>query len=177
MNFVNPFPAPDYSDGCTANEPLVGPLEVEVVIEVPRGSFLKRGSTGRIDFISPLPCPFNYGSIPAYLGMEGDLLDAVVLGLPLAFGTRLRTKAWGAVTLTDRGLQDDKLICSLHGLTPADREGVLKFFRRYAVCKGMLNLCRRQPGRNACEGWCDVADAMARATPRDHRWRGPSVSF
>lgn len=40
------------------------PPEVEVVIEIPRGSFLKRGSTGHIDFISPLPCPFNYGSLP-----------------------------------------------------------------------------------------------------------------
>ena len=57
-----------------------GPPEVEVVIEVPRGSFLKRGSTGQVDFISPLPCPFNYGAVPNYLGLEGDLLDAVVLG-------------------------------------------------------------------------------------------------
>jgi inorganic pyrophosphatase len=56
------------------------PPEVEVVIEVPRFSFLKRGSTGRIDFISPLPCPFNYGSVPTHVGMEGDLLDALVLG-------------------------------------------------------------------------------------------------
>jgi len=51
--------------------------EVDVVIEIPRGSFLKRGSTGHVDFISPLPCPFNYGSVPSYLGREGDLLDAV----------------------------------------------------------------------------------------------------
>ena len=29
------------------------PPEVEVVIEVPRGSFLKRGSTGSLDFVSP----------------------------------------------------------------------------------------------------------------------------
>jgi len=56
------------------------PLEVEVVIEIPRGSFLKRGSTGHIDFISPLPCPFNYGSVPNFLGLEGDLLDALILG-------------------------------------------------------------------------------------------------
>ena len=32
-------------------------IELEVVIEIPRGSFLKRGSTGHIDFVSPLPCP------------------------------------------------------------------------------------------------------------------------
>src|SRR5690242_10055053 len=52
------------------------PPEVEVVVEVPRGSFLKRGSTGQIDFISPLPCPFNYGSVLSHIGQEGDLLDA-----------------------------------------------------------------------------------------------------
>ena len=54
--------------------------EVDIVIEVPRGSFLKRGSSGHIDFVSPLPCPFNYGAVPTHLGMEGDLLDALVLG-------------------------------------------------------------------------------------------------
>ena len=46
------------------------PPEVEVVIEVPRGSFLKRGSTGQIDFISPLPCPYNYGSVPTSPGTQ-----------------------------------------------------------------------------------------------------------
>lgn len=64
------------------------PPEVEVVIEVPRGSFLKRGSTGRIDFVSPLPCPFNYGYVPDYIGGEGDYLDAVVLGPRLPLGSR-----------------------------------------------------------------------------------------
>ena len=41
------------------------PLQVEVCIEIPRGSFIKRGSSGELDFVSPFPCPFNYGSIPA----------------------------------------------------------------------------------------------------------------
>ena len=88
--------------------------EVEVIIEIPRGCFLKRGSTGNIDFVSPLPCPYNYGSVPDYLGLDGDLLDALVLGPRLPLGTRIRAKAWGAVTMTDRGMKDDKLICSDH---------------------------------------------------------------
>jgi len=67
--------------------------ELDIVIEVPRGSFLKRGSTGHVDFISPLPCPFNYGSVPAYVGLEGDLLDALVLGPRLRLGTRVRARA------------------------------------------------------------------------------------
>jgi len=151
--------------------------EVDVVIEIPRGSFVKRGSTGHVDFISPLPCPFNYGSVPQLIGLEGDLLDAVVLGPRLPLGTRTRMKAWGAVRLTDRGMSDDKLICSAHPLQPGERRKVLRFFRFYARCKGLLNLWRRRPGRNACEGWCEASAAIARARPRDAAWRGPAVPF
>ncbi|UCH49670.1 MAG: inorganic diphosphatase [Betaproteobacteria bacterium] len=151
--------------------------EVEVVIEIPKGSFLKRGSTGHIDFVSPLPCPFNYGSVPTHLGLEGDLLDAVVLGPRLPLGTRLRVKAWGAVTLTDRGMSDDKLICSTEPLRAAERQNVLRFFRFYARCKGLLNMLRGRPGRNACDGWHDAEFALSRAKPRDDPWRGPPVGF
>ncbi|SBT08984.1 Inorganic pyrophosphatase [Candidatus Accumulibacter aalborgensis] len=153
------------------------PPEVEVVIEVPRGSFLKRGSSGRVDFVSPLPCPFNYGSVPNYLGLEGDLLDALVLGPRLPFGARIRVRAWGAVTLTDRGLSDDKLICSAHALTVAERRSVLCFFHFYARCKGLLNIWRCRPGRNACDGWCAASLAIARAQPLREPWPGPRVGF
>ncbi len=148
-----------------------------MVIEIPRGSFLKRGSTGHIDFISPIPCAYNYGSVPAYIGLEGDLLDAVVLGPRLARGTRIRVKAWGAVVLTDRGMKDDKLICSADPPTPSKRRAVMRFFRFYARCKGLLNIWRRRPGRNACEGWCEAAEAIARARPRDDTWTGPPIEF
>jgi len=151
--------------------------ELGVVIEIPRGSFLKRGSTGRVDFVSPLPCPFNYGSVPIYLGREGDLLDAVVLGPRLALGAEIRVKAWGAVILTDRGMTDDKLICSDRPISPSQRRMVLAFFHFYAKCKGLLNMLRRRPGLNACMGWCSAADALARAVPRDESWRGPPVEF
>jgi inorganic pyrophosphatase len=153
------------------------PPEVEVVIEVPRGSFVKRGSTGHVDFVSPLPCPFNYGSVPSHIGLEGDLLDALVLGPRLPLGTRIRVKAWGAVTLTDRGMSDDKLVCATHAPTDAQRSNVLRFFRIYATCKGLLNAWRARPGRNACDGWCTAHAALERARPRDDAWRGPTVEF
>lgn len=151
--------------------------EVEVVIEIPRGSFVKRGSTGHVDFVSPLPCPYNYGSVPDYVGLEGDLLDALVLGPRLKAGTVLRVKAWGAVTLTDRGMSDDKLVCSSRPPSAAEKRSVLRFFALYARCKELLNILRRRPGRNACDGWLEAAQAIARATPRDERWRGPPVPF
>jgi len=153
------------------------PPSVDVVIEIPRGSFLKRGSTGHIDFVSPLPCPFNYGSVPSHIGMEGDLLDAVVLGPRLSLGRRIQTRAWGAVTLTDRGMSDDKLICSDRAPSLSQRRNVLRFFRFYAACKGLLNVWRRRPGRNACEGWCEAANALARARPRNDTWDGSPVEF
>jgi inorganic pyrophosphatase len=153
------------------------PIDVNVVIEIPRASFLKRGSTGHVDFVSPLPCPFNYGAVPNYIGLEGDLLDAVVLGPRIAYGGRVRTKAWFAITLTDRGMSDDKLICSKDRPTSSQCRNVLRFFHFYAKCKGLLNVWRGRPGRNACEGYCEVHSAFARARPRDDTWHGPTVDF
>jgi inorganic pyrophosphatase len=150
---------------------------VEVLIEVPRGSFLKRGSTGRVDFVSPLPCPYNYGSIPTHIGLEGDLLDAVVLGPRRPFGSIVKITAWGAVTLVDRGLADDKLICSVSCPTTAERQAVLRFFRFYARCKGLLNAWRGRAGRNACDGWRSAQFALSRARPRDQGWHGPPIEF
>jgi inorganic pyrophosphatase len=157
--------------------PATEPIMVEVVIEVPRGSFVKRGSTGHIDFVSPLPCPFNYGSVPNYVGLEGDLLDAIVLGRRLPFGTKLAVKAWGAVTLIDRGMADDKLVCSERPVTALERNSVLAFFGFYAMCKAVLNLSRGRSGRNRCAGWRSAQSAIRRATPRDETWTGSRIEF
>ena len=149
---------------------------VEVIIEIPRGSFLKRGSTGKLDFISPLPCPFNYGSIPAFIGLDGDLLDAVVLGPRLPAGTTVKVHAWGAIRMIDRGFYDDKLICSDSPISPWKQRLILLFFMIYAKAKSLLNLTRGRKGRNSCEGWHEAEAALARATPRAHvDWKGPEI--
>lgn len=151
---------------------------LEVVVEIPRGSIFKRGSTGQLDFISPFPCPFNYGSVDDYVGLEGDLLDAVILGPRLSRGARVTVRAYGAVGLTDRGMYDDKLICAHRPITLQKRFLVLLFFSFYAKCKWVLNYLRGRPGRNACEGWCDASAAIARARPRNEvDWKGPVVPF
>ena len=74
---------------------------VEVIIEILRGRVLKRGSTGELDFISLLPGLFNYGSIPAFIGLDCDFLDAVVLGPHLSLGTTISVPAWGDVGMND----------------------------------------------------------------------------
>lgn len=155
-----------------------GPIEVEVVVEVPRGSFLKRGASGKIDFVSPLPCPFNYGSVETLVGLDGDLLDAVVLGPRLPRGARVTVRARGAVGMTDRGMYDDKLICSERAVDAQQQRRVLAFFAFYARCKWLLNRLRGQAGTSACEGWADAGAAIARARRRDQLdWRGPEIPF
>ena len=153
------------------------PPTVEVTIEIPRGSFLKRGSYGHIDFVSPIPCPYNYGSIHQYIGGEGDFLDAVVLGPRLAVGTKIQVNAYGAVGLSERFMSDDKLICSDKPITESDRRNALLFFNIYAFCKGGLNLLRGQSGRSRCDGWGDASAAIARAVPVRESQQGPRIGF
>ncbi len=154
------------------------PPRVQVCIEIPRGSCLKRGTSEHIDFVSPFPCPFNYGSIPSLVGGDGDLLDAVVLGPRVPRGTRVEVEARGAVGFTDRNIYDDKLICSHRPLRPLERRLVLLFFRFYARCKRLLNIYRGRPGLTVCEGWKEAADAIARARPRRNAdWKGPPRPF
>lgn len=164
--------AEDQSADLDGDAPLVW-----VCIEIPRGSFLKRGSSGRLDFVSPWPCPYNYGAVPGWLGLEGDLLDALVLGPRLPRGALVQVHAYGAVGLADRGLYDDKLVCARDPPTARDLARVLRFFRVYGRCKGWLNLLRGRPGRTASEGLCPAAAAIARARPVPAGWPGPGVPF
>ena len=150
---------------------------VEVTVEIPRWSFLKRGSSGQVDFVSPLPCPYNYGAIGTMMGLDGDLLDAVILGPRLPRGTRISTTAFDAIGLTDRDMYDDKLICSRQPLSPAERTAVLGFFHRYARAKRLLNALRGQRGATVCEGWTGASAALGRARPIDDGWTGPRIGF
>lgn len=150
---------------------------VVVTIEIPRGSFRKYGSNGEVDFVSPFPCPYNYGSIHDYIGGEGDYLDAVVMGPKLAIGARVEVEAHGAVGLSERFMYDDKLICAGRPLTSGERRRVVFFFHVYAFCKGLLNLLRGQKGRSRCEGWGDAGEAIARAVPVEQCSRVPKIGF
>ncbi|MFT5334897.1 MAG: inorganic pyrophosphatase, partial [Halioglobus sp.] len=150
---------------------------VEVVIEVPRGSFVKRGSSGEFDFWSPIPCPFNYGSVHQYIGGEGDFLDAVVLGPRLPGGSVVNVNAYGSVGLSERFMCDDKLICALDPISARDKRNVLLFFRFYAFCKGLLNVARGQSGPSRCDGWGEAAAAIAKAKPTSDREHRPRISY
>jgi inorganic pyrophosphatase len=122
------------------------PGALEVVIEVPLGGFIKRRDDGRIDFVSPAPCPFNYGSVPDTRSGDGDRLDALVLGPRLARGARVRVTVVGRVLFTDAGQDDPKLICSERPLRRVDRAKITAFFAIYARAKRLLNWLRGKAG-------------------------------
>jgi len=118
---------------------------ITVVVEVPRWSFVKRGASGEREFVSPVPCPFNYGSVRGVAGHDGDLQDAVVLGPRLRAGTQVQTSVWMVVQFQDEGAVDNKWICSTAPPTRMEEIGVVVFFRIYARCKWAMNfLCGRR---------------------------------
>lgn len=132
------------------------PTQVEVVISVPRGGFIKRDDQGRFQYLSPLPCPFNYGYMPGTLAPDGDCIDAVVLGARLAAGARVTVPVRGMVDFTDGGQADPKWVCALQPLTTRQRRLVVGFFTVYGRLKGALNLMRGLRGATAYNGFRPV---------------------
>ncbi|MEZ4235120.1 MAG: inorganic diphosphatase [Myxococcota bacterium] len=128
-------------------------MRVRVRIETPRGSFLKRGSDGAVDFVSPVPCPFDYGSVVGEAGGDGDPLDALVLGTRLAAGDVVEVPVRAVVRFLDAGAVDDKLVCSEAPPSALQRRAVLLFFEAYARIKRAANLARRRPGETRVLGW------------------------
>ncbi|MDY7229253.1 inorganic diphosphatase [Hyalangium rubrum] len=129
------------------------PPEPEVLIECPRGSLVKRRNDGSVDFISPVPCPYNYGCIPDLPSDDGDPLDVVVLGPRLPRGQRLRVPVVGVVDFIDAGRGDPKVICSTQPLGDAERVGLERFFRVYAQFKRVLHRVRGHEPDTRFRGW------------------------
>lgn len=126
---------------------------VTVVIDVPRGSFVKRADDGSVDFVSPYPAPFNYGHVLGTLADDGEGIDAVVLGPRLARGARSTVAIRGRVGFLDAGVSDPKWICARDPLSASERRHVERFFGWYAVAKRMINRFRRKPGPTRYLGW------------------------
>ena len=102
--------------------------------------------------MSPLPCPFNYGSVPGLVGGDGDPLDAVLLGGGLPRGSRARAVVVDVVWFTDEGAIDDKLVCVPVGVADPGRAVVRWFFTVYAVAKRARALLRGRGGAVRFDG-------------------------
>lgn len=126
---------------------------LRVHIDVSRWAFVKHGDNGRIDFVSPLPCPFNYGHVPGTVAADGDADDAIVLGPRVAEGSLVEVLARARVDFVDGGVSDPKWICSDHALGDGDVRQVEAFFRLYAVIKRGANAARGRMGPTRFAGW------------------------
>lgn len=118
----------------------------EVIIEVPRGAFVKRRPDGTVDFVSPWPSPFNYGSVCGSLADDGDPQDALVLGPRMKAGERCIVTVWERVRFEDNGAVDDKWICGEHPPTENERRRIIRFFTCYVWAKRGLNQIRGRKG-------------------------------
>lgn len=113
---------------------------VRVRVEVSRGGRVKRRSDGRFHYVSPWPAPFAYGCAPdAPLAGDGDAQDAILLGVDAPAGAVVEGWLVGRVAVVDDGLADDKwIVCAHRRPTPDEVRSVERFFRRYALGKGLL---------------------------------------
>jgi inorganic pyrophosphatase len=119
------------------------PDAADIVIDSPRFSYIKRKDDGRIDFVSPMPCPFNYGSVPGTRSPDGDRADAIVLGARLPRHARVHCRVLGVVHFIDAGDSDPKWICARGPLRAVDHWQLEAFFHVYALAKRALNHARR----------------------------------
>lgn len=128
------------------------PHDLEVLVEVSRGDHRKPRADGSTDFVSPLPSPFNYGSVLGTAGEDGDPQDVLILGPTLPVGTRGRFPVRGRVRFIDAGVQDDKWVVSAWPPSRGEWLAVRVFFRGYTRFKRVLYRLRRVRGRTAYLG-------------------------
>ncbi len=128
------------------------PKSLQIVIEVERGAFVKRGPDGRVDFLSPFPCPFAYGSVVDSAAPDGDPEDVLVIGDTPRRGTELSLPVWGRVCFVDAGLDDHKWVVGPH--PPSEREWarIEGFFGLYARAKRVWYALRGVSGGAVFQG-------------------------
>jgi inorganic pyrophosphatase len=116
-------------------------VEIEVVVEIPKGSRNKYEmdhETGALwldrHLFTATTYPADYGFIPGTLSEDGDPLDALVLLEEPTFpGCLIRCRALGMFRMSDEAGGDDKVLCVPTGDQRAswryDIEDVSEFHR------------------------------------------------
>lgn len=131
------------------------PDELNVIIEIPRGSLNKYEvdkETGRIALdrvnYSSAAYPFDYGFVPQTLWHDNDPLDVIVLTTyPLYPGILARVRPVAVMDMTDTGDSDAKIIAvpiddkrwehvkDLHDLNPHQLKEFTHFWETYKELK------------------------------------------
>jgi inorganic pyrophosphatase len=146
-------------------------MEVEVVIEIPKGTRNKYEAdheTGAIwldrMLFTATRYPEDYGFIPLTLAQDGDPLDAMVLLEEPTFpGCHIRARPVGVFLMSDEKGQDAKVLCvpatdprqaevkDLYDVPSYALDEIAHFFAIYKVL---------EPGKDALvQGWEDRAMA------------------
>ena len=120
---------------------------LQITIDTPKMSFVKYKDDGSVDYISPFPCPFNYGSAPNTISGDGDREDAIYLGKKIQKGHSVTVNVWGVVNFIDKGENDPKYICSEEPPTLFNRAVIRGFFLLFAVMKRGFNRIKRKKGK------------------------------
>ena len=142
-------------------------MELDVVIEIPRGSRVKYEidhETGRLRLdrvlFTSMQYPTHYGFFDNTLGEDGDPLDAMVLlDYDLVPGVTLEARPVAVFNMTDDGGPDAKVLCvpadprfddikELEDLSPFLLDEIKHFFTKYKDL---------EPGK-----WVEAADWAGR---------------
>lgn len=146
------------------------PLEVNVVVEIPRGARNKYEldkETGMLRFdrllYSAVHYPGDYGFIPRTLADDGDPLDALVIVTEPTFpGCLMTVRPVGVFIMRDEKGVDEKILCvpkrdplhheyrALHDVPPHFLKEVEHFFSIYKDLEGKAT---------SIDGWQDLDDA------------------
>lgn len=150
------------------------PHEINVIIEIPRGSNNKYEidkETGLIALdranYSSAPYPFDYGYVPQTLWHDGDPLDVIVLTTyPLHPGILVKVRPIAVMDMTDTGDSDAKIIAvpvddkrwdDTHDLADINKHALKEFTHFWETYK---ELKKGEKGTVSINGIYDKARAM-----------------
>lgn len=163
------------------------PREVNVVIEIPRGSNVKYEIDEETGYVfvdrflyTPTYYPFNYGFIPQTEGEDGDPIDVlVVTEEPVYPMSVIRSRPIGVLLMEDEKGADAKIVAvparhvdpnysgidDMHQLPAFTRKQIEHFFQHYK---------ESEPGKFVkVEGWRDQKHAKALVTEAAERFLSP----
>ena len=162
-------------------------MEVEVVVEIPKGSRNKyeidhNDASVWLDrrLFTAMSYPADYGFIPDTLSEDGDPLDAMVLlDEPTFPGCHIRARVLGVFWMTDEAGPDAKILCvpdgderweDLHDLSDLRRTHILDeighFFETYKALEPNKGTATRGwEGREAA--LAEIQASRARYVPHD----------
>ncbi|MEX0672818.1 MAG: inorganic diphosphatase [Candidatus Paceibacterota bacterium] len=152
------------------------PDEINVIIEVPKGSHNKYEidkETGLIALdranYSDAPYPVDYGFCPQTLWHDDDALDVMVLSTyPIAVGVLVPVRPIGIMEMTDEGDNDAKIIGvpvkdrrweDVQGLEDVNKHSlrtIQHFFETYKVLKSDKD----ESGKVTVDGFKGKSDAI-----------------